>query len=63
MAGPKKKACGYDDIKNFMISEKGVPSQCVCIKTISSGKGLRSICNKILVQINAKVGGIPWTVD
>jgi aubergine-like protein len=35
----------------------------VCIKTISSGKGLRSICNKILVQINAKVGGIPWTID
>jgi aubergine-like protein len=24
---------------------------------------LRSIVNKILIQINAKIGGIPWTVD
>jgi aubergine-like protein len=27
------------------------------------GKGLRSICNKILVQICAKVGGIPWSIS
>ena len=37
-------------------------SQCVCIKTLY-GKGLRSICNKILVQICAKVGGIPWAIS
>lgn len=31
--------------------------------TISRGKNLRSIINKVLIQINAKIGGIPWTVD
>lgn len=31
--------------------------------TISKGKNLRSIVNKILIQINAKIGGIPWAVD
>jgi len=63
LPGPKKNAFGYADIKKFMIQDRGVPSQCVCIKTIASGKGLRSICNKILVQICSKVGGIPWAMS
>jgi aubergine-like protein len=40
-----------------------VPSQVVLCNTIAKGKNLRSIVNKILIQINAKIGGIPWTVD
>ena len=32
-------------------------------KTISGGRNVRSICNKILIQINSKVGGIPYNVD
>ena len=24
---------------------------------------MRSIVNKILIQINAKIGGVPWAVD
>lgn len=40
-----------------------MPSQVVLAATISKGKNLRSIVNKILIQINAKIGGIPWTVD
>jgi aubergine-like protein len=35
----------------------------VLCNTIQRGKNLRSIVNKILIQINAKIGGIPWTVD
>lgn len=31
--------------------------------TISRGKNLRSILNKVLIQINAKCGGIPWSVS
>jgi aubergine-like protein len=30
--------------------------------TIKKGKNLRSICNKILIQINAKRGGVPWSL-
>jgi aubergine-like protein len=35
----------------------------VLASTISKGKNLRSICNKILIQINAKAGGEPWAVS
>jgi aubergine len=31
--------------------------------TINFGKNLRSITTKILTQICAKAGGIPWTID
>jgi len=45
------------------LTEFPIPSQVVLCGTISKGKNLRSIMNKILIQINAKIGGIPWTVD
>lgn len=35
----------------------------VLANTISKGKNVRSICNKILIQICAKVGGEPWAVN
>ena len=53
----------YDDVKRFLLAEFPVPSQVVLCNTIAKGKNLRSIVNKILIQINAKIGGIPWTVD
>lgn len=31
--------------------------------TISRGKNLRSIVNKILIQMNTKMGGEPWSVS
>ena len=31
-------------------------------QTISRGKNIRSICNKILIQINSKIGGVPWAI-
>lgn len=40
-----------------------MPSQVVLVGTIAKGKNLRSIVSKILIQMNAKVGGIPWAVD
>ena len=40
-----------------------VPSQVVLHNTISRGKNLRSIVNKILIQMNAKLGGQPWAVS
>jgi len=61
--GQKGRNPLYDDIKRFLLVEFPVPSQVVLCNTISKGKNLRSIVNKILIQINAKIGGIPWTVD
>ena len=40
-----------------------VPSQVVLHNTISRGKNLRSIVNKILIQMNAKLGGCPWAIS
>jgi aubergine-like protein len=46
-----------------MLKEIPVPSQVVLANTISKGKNVRSICNKILIQICAKIGGEPWAID
>jgi aubergine-like protein len=63
LAGPKKNGQYYTEIKRLLIRDRPVPSQVVLLKTILAGKGLRSICNKILIQICAKIGGIPWTIS
>ena len=63
LPGAKGRTSLYDDIKRFLLAEYPVPSQVVLCNTISRGKNLRSIVNKILIQITAKIGGIPWTVD
>lgn len=61
--GQKGKSQLYDDLKRFLLTEYPIPSQVVLANTISKGKNLRSIVSKILIQINAKLGGIPWAVD
>jgi aubergine-like protein len=63
LPGAKGKAPLYDDLKRLLLKEIPVPSQVVLVNTISRGKNVRSICNKILIQICAKVGGEPWAVD
>ena len=63
LQGQKNSAPLYAEIKRYCHSQKGVPVQVVLTKTIQSGKGLRSICNKILTQMTAKVGGVPWTMS
>jgi aubergine-like protein len=53
----------YKDVKELLISQIPVPSQVVLNNTIDKGKNTISICNKILIQICAKVGGVPWTIS
>ena len=53
----------YKDIKKMMLCDLPIPCQAVCSKTIDRGKNLRSIVNKILIQICAKMGGVPWTIS
>lgn len=40
-----------------------VPSQCFVVKNAFNDRGLMSICTKLVVQMNAKLGGEPWTVS
>lgn len=53
----------YDEIKRLMLEEIPVVSQVVLVGTIRSGKNVRSIVSKVLIQICAKIGGIPWKID
>lgn len=62
LPGQKKQGKCYGDIKKLLIKEMPVPSQVVLASTISRGKNLRSIVTKILIQMNAKMGGIPWSI-
>lgn len=63
LPGQKGKNSLYDDVKRFLLTEYPIPSQVVLSATISRGKNLRSIISKVLIQMNAKLGGIPWAVD
>jgi hypothetical protein len=49
LPGQKGKTQLYDDIKRFLLQEFPIPSQVVLCNTISKGKNLRSIVNKILI--------------
>ena len=63
LPGSKGRCNLYDPVKSMMLKEFAVPSQVVLTSTIQRGKNVRSIVNKILIQINAKIGGVPWAVD
>jgi len=63
LPGQKGKCLLYDDVKRLLLKDIPVPSQVVLTQTIQKGKNVRSIVSKILIQICAKVGGIPWAVD
>ncbi|XP_053575387.1 piwi-like protein 2 [Bombina bombina] len=53
----------YGAIKKICCVEKPVPTQVVNTRTISQPQKLRSIAQKILMQINCKLGGELWGVD
>lgn len=63
LPGQKGKCTLYDDVKRYLLEEFPIPSQVVLVGTIQKGKNLRSIVSKVLIQMNAKVGGTPWAVD
>ncbi|XP_075714984.1 piwi-like protein 2 isoform X2 [Rhinoderma darwinii] len=53
----------YGAIKKLCCVQTPVPSQVVNSRTISNPQKLRSIAQKILLQINCKLGGELWGVD
>lgn len=63
LPGSKGNCVLYDELKRLLLEEIPVISQVVLVGTIRAGKNLRSIVSKILIQICAKIGGVPWTVD
>jgi aubergine len=63
LPGSRNKSKLYDDLKRLTFSSYPVPTQCILNATLKKDKGLRSIINKVVLQINAKVGGIPWALS
>ncbi|KAG9488574.1 hypothetical protein GDO78_004885 [Eleutherodactylus coqui] len=53
----------YGAIKKLCCVQNPVPSQVVNSRTISNPQKLRSIAQKILLQMNCKLGGELWSVD
>jgi aubergine-like protein len=62
LPGPKNKAPLYNDLKRLLLSTYPVPSQVILSATLRNPKSQRSIASKILIQINAKIGGVPWAM-
>jgi aubergine-like protein len=52
----------YSDLKKHSLCKNGYVSQVVKAKNIQ-GKRAMSVCSKILLQINAKLGGISYKAD
>ncbi|CAG5920323.1 unnamed protein product [Menidia menidia] len=53
----------YSAIKKLCCVKSPVPSQAINVRTISQQQKLRSIAQKILLQVNSKLGGELWTVS
>jgi len=53
----------YHDLKKLMLEEIPVISQVVLTGTVNYGSNLKAIVSKIVAQMCAKIGGIPWAVD
>jgi aubergine-like protein len=62
LPGARGKSRLYDDLKRLTFSQFPVPSQVILNSTLKKDRGLRSVVNKVLIQINAKVGGTPWAL-
>ena len=58
---PNNKAELYSQVKKSLALDNGIPSQCFLAKNVTS-KGLMSIATKVVVQMNAKMGGEPWAI-
>ncbi|XP_041065710.1 piwi-like protein 2 [Carcharodon carcharias] len=53
----------YHAIKKLCCVQSPVSSQVINVRTVSQTARMRSICQKILLQINCKLGGELWGVD
>lgn len=55
----------YSAIKKVCSVRHGVPSQVVTRRVMDSRdmRRMRSVATKVAIQINSKIGGMPWSVD
>ncbi|CAG9313019.1 unnamed protein product [Blepharisma stoltei] len=63
LPGQRGKSRLYDDLKRYVLAVKPIPVQAVLTGTLKREKGLRSVVNKVMMQMTAKLGGIPWALN
>jgi len=59
---PQQREDRYATLKRQCNTELPVASQVICAKTISNEKKVQSVVQKIILQINCKLGGELWGV-
>jgi len=62
VALPRNESRKYGDLKKALACRHGVLSQFVLAHQMEKERGLMSIATKIVIQMNAKLGGVPWHV-
>jgi len=60
---PNNRKDRYDAIKKITCVECPVPSQVVVSRTLSKQQMLMSVCTKIAIQLNCKLGGEVWACE
>lgn len=60
---PSARDDRYSAVKKLCCIDMPVPSQCLNSKTISDARKLRSVVQKIALQMNCKLGGELWGVQ
>uniref|UniRef100_A0ABD2WLF8 Piwi domain-containing protein n=1 Tax=Trichogramma kaykai TaxID=54128 RepID=A0ABD2WLF8_9HYME len=53
----------YTAIKKKCCVDKPVPTQVLIKKSTDPGKSMMSIATKVAIQMNCKIGGIPWSIS
>jgi len=59
---PSSRDDRYNAIKKLCCVDYPVPSQVIITKTIGNPQKLRSVTQKIALQVNCKLGGELWSV-
>ena len=60
---PTDRAELYGHVKHFICKTLGVPSQFALERTVKNEKRLMSVATKIGIQVNCKLGGVPWSIS
>lgn len=61
---PNNNEVRYQEIKKITLNSgfKPVPTQVITLKVMDSKTGL-SVATNVAIQVNCKLGGIPWSID
>ncbi|KAK9506113.1 hypothetical protein O3M35_008106 [Rhynocoris fuscipes] len=60
---PLSRSDKYSAVKKWCCIDNPIPSQVIQMRTIRKPDRLRSVTQKILLQMNCKIGGALWAVD